>query len=69
MATELKPVTVRFNRPLGLTRFHGGMDGPCLQLTPTRPDRDYFAVTKEQALELAIALIEFANGTRAEQED
>ncbi len=61
MSTEMKP-TKHFT----LTRFFGGTErGVCLQLT----DREravnppYFSLTKSDALELAAALVQFANDT------
>ena len=78
MATELKPTPYR-NGTLRLTQFCGPRpasfndrsDRRCLQLTAVDAlgglDKSgYVALTKEQALSLAAALVEFANGTREE---
>ena len=62
MATELKPVEDR-NGTVKLTRFAG--EGRCLQVTPVF-GKEFVSLTKSQALELAVALVEFANGTREE---
>ena len=68
MATELKTVNDR-NGEVTLTQFAGGEDGTCLQITGGEGTLNGFvSVTKEQALELAVALIEFANGTRESEE-
>jgi hypothetical protein len=67
MANELKGVNV-LNGKVGLTRYWGGVaNGVCVQLSPPRVANsigDYASLTREQTLELAIALIEAANGTR-----
>lgn len=75
MATELKS-TVCMAGEVPVTRFYGGSEqGTCLQLSFPRPqcekDRPdygwwYATFTKEQALDVAAALIEFANDKREE---
>ncbi len=63
MSTELKGVTDR-NGTVSVTRFFGGNDeGRCVQLTP-QFGVGFVSLTKAQALELAVALVEFANDTR-----
>lgn len=68
MATELKGTT-----NFTLTQFSGGDRGRCLQVTsnlqPRGGDkeiwqRDYVQLTKEDAIELAIALIEWSHDKR-----
>jgi hypothetical protein len=61
-----------------MTRFFGGdLDGKCVQLTFKKPEKErnrsdfgywYLQLTKSQALEMAAALVEFANNTREEAE-
>jgi hypothetical protein len=53
-----------------LTRYFGGKErGACLQVTPPGGSMTpYLSLTKEQALDLAVALVEFANGKREENE-
>lgn len=67
MSTELKG-TESINGQVMLTRYFGGAErGACLQVTPPGGERTpYLSLTKEQALELAVALVEFANGKREE---
>lgn len=69
MATELKPAA-----GLSLTSLNGGVKrGPCLQLTaPFHKDKApghlcHLELRKDQAVELAHALLEFALGTRPEE--
>ena len=64
MATELKPVEDR-NGAVSLTRF-AGTEGRCVQVTP-QFGKEFLSLTKAQALELAVALVEFANDTREEE--
>lgn len=72
MATELKSAA-----KLSMTRFWGGKDqGHCLQLTQRFGDHHakvgdsrYVCLRRDQAVELAHALLEFAMGTRPESED
>ncbi len=67
MSTELKGTTDR-NGAVQLTRF-ATAEGPCLQVTGNEGKLNGFvSLTKAQALELAVALVEFANGTREEDE-
>lgn len=70
MSTELKG-TESVNGQVMLTRYYGGAErGTCLQVTPPASNRTpYLSLTKEQALELAVALVEFANGKREEYYD
>ena len=66
MATDLKGTTAR-NTPVSLTQFCGtNEEGLCLQLTPSWNTR-FVSLTKEQALELASALNEWAAGVREEE--
>lgn len=77
MSTQLKGVTGRTGE-VSMVRFFGGKeDGSCVQLTFKKPEEErnrpdfgywYLQMNKEQALELATALVEFANGTREEDE-
>jgi hypothetical protein len=65
MATELKGTTAR-NGKVSVTRFSGRTDeGRCVQLTPEFGET-FLSLDKPQALELAEALLQFANGTREE---
>jgi len=64
MSTELKGVYSIGDQVL-LTRYWGGVeDGTCIQLTPQFGD--YILLTKTQALDLALALVEFAKDKREE---
>lgn len=67
MSTELKG-TESINGRVMLTLYFGGTErGACLQVTPPGGSMTpYLALTKEQALDLAVALVEFANGKREE---
>ena len=75
MSTELQGIEGLTGDVL-LTSYFGGVDkGNCLQLTFQKPEfeRDnpdfgwwYLQLTKDQARELAVALNEYADGTRAE---
>lgn len=69
MSTELKGVDSLYGN-VQLTRYWSGVEyASCLQVTPPGGTRTpYLALTKGQALDLAIALIEFANGMREEIE-
>jgi hypothetical protein len=69
MSTQLKG-TESINGQVMLNRYFGGVDfGACLQVTPPGGERTpYLSLTKEQALDLAVALVEFANGKREENE-
>jgi len=69
MSTELKP-TKSVNGNVMLTRYFGGTErGTCLQVTPPGGSMTpYLSLTKEQALDLAVALVEFANGKREEDD-
>jgi hypothetical protein len=67
MSTELKG-TESINGEVMLTRYYGGASrGACLQVTPPGGSMTpYLSLTKEQAMDMAVALIEFANGKREE---
>jgi hypothetical protein len=69
MSTQLKG-TESINGEIMLTRYYGGASrGGCLQVTPPGGSMTpYLSLTKSQALELAAALVEFANDTREEAE-
>ena len=78
MSTELKGVTGRTGE-VSMTRFFGGNeDGTSVQLTFKKPEEErnrydfgywYLQLNKKQALEMAAALVEFANDTREEVYD
>ena len=64
MSTELKGVACVDDHVL-FTKYYGGIhNGVCLQITP-RFD-NYILLTKTQALNLALALIEFTKDIREE---
>jgi len=69
MSTDLKG-TESINGQVMLTRYFGGTErGACLQVTPPGGySTPYLSLTKEQALDLAVALVEFANGKREEDD-
>jgi hypothetical protein len=77
MSTQLKGVN-GLTGEVSMVRFFGGKDqGACVQLTFQKPETErnrpdfgwwYLQLNKEQALEMAAALVEFANGTREEAE-
>jgi hypothetical protein len=69
MSTELKGID-SINGRVMLTRYFGGTQyGACLQVTPPGGSMTpYLSLSKEQALDLAVALVEFANGKREEDE-
>ena len=63
MSTQLEGTTDR-NGEVTLTQF-SGKEGLCLQVQGNEGTLNGFvSVNKKQALELAVALIEWANGTR-----
>ena len=78
MSTQLKGVTGRTSE-VSMTRFFGGKeDGVSVQLTFKKPEEErnrpdfgywYLQMNKKQALELAAALVEFANDTREEVDE
>ena len=78
MSTELKGVTAKTGE-VSMVRYAGSMDeGTCVQLTFKKPESErnrpdfgywYLQMNKKQALELAAALVEFANDTREEAND
>ena len=67
MSADLKG-TDSINGEVMLTAYYGGASrGKCLQVTPPGgSSTPYLSLTKEQALDLAAALVEFANGKREE---
>jgi hypothetical protein len=77
MSTQLKGVTGKTGE-VTMTRFWGGAEnGMSVQLTFNKPEYErnrpdfgywYLQMNKKQALELAAALVEFANDTREEVE-
>lgn len=69
MSTQLKG-TESINGQVMLNRYFGGTErGACLQVTPPGCSMTpYLSLTKGQALDLAVALVEFANGKREEDE-
>ena len=69
MSTELKG-TESINGQVMLTRYFGGVErGACLQVTPPGGEcTPYLSLTKEQAFELAIALIELTMDKREEDD-
>ncbi len=67
MASELKSVTDR-NGEVFITRFAAGSDGRCVQVTP-QFGVGFVSLTKSQALDLAVALVEFVNDTREVTEE
>ena len=76
MSTQLKGVEC-LTSEVSMVSYNGGKIGNCVQLTFLKPDNErgqpdfgywYLQLSKEQALELAIALNEYADGTREEDE-
>jgi hypothetical protein len=75
MSTQLKGVTAKTGE-VSMTRYWGGeQNGKSVQLTFKKPEEErnrpdfgywYLQMNKKQALEMAAALIEFANDTREE---
>lgn len=78
MSTNLKGVTCKTGE-VSMTRYFGGyLEGKCVQLTFKKPESErdcpdygywYLQLSKADALELASALVEFANDTREEVYD
>jgi hypothetical protein len=75
MSTQIKGVTGRTGDVSMVSFFGGKEDGTCVQMTFKKPEEArnksdfgfwYLQLTKEQALEMAVALVQFANGTREE---
>jgi len=66
MSTELKGVACIGGHILFNSYYGGSRNGMCLQLTPH--NRNYIQLTKTQALNLALALIEFHKDIREEIE-
>ena len=70
MSTQLKGTTNHH-----ITRFWGGTErGQCIQVTSSKFSFDrnqpgFIHVTKDEALELAEALLQFVNGTRPEGDE
>ena len=78
MSTQLKGVTGQTGEVSMVSYFGGAETGKCVQLTFRKPEKEsgkpdygwwYLQLNKEQALELAAALVEFANDTREEVYD
>jgi hypothetical protein len=77
MSTQLKGVTAKTGE-VSMTRYWGGeSNGVSVQLTFNKPEEErerydfgrwYLQMNKKQALELAAALVEFANDARDEVE-
>ena len=69
MSTQLKG-TESINGEVMLNRYYGGAsNGRCLQVTPPGgSSTPYLSLTEGQALDLAVALVEFATGKREEDE-
>ena len=82
MSTDFKG-TECLTGKLSMVGYSGGDKGYCVQLTFNKPSDLYgekhcnfsndmgawfLNLNKEQALDLAVALVEFANGKRAEAE-
>ena len=77
MSTQLKGVTAKTGE-VSMTRYQGGeQNGKSVQLTFKKPEEErnrsdfgywYLQMSKAQALELAAALVEFANDAREEAE-
>lgn len=74
MSTQLKGVTGKTGE-ISMTSFSGGCHGMSVQLTFKKPEEErncpdfgywYLQLTKSQALEMAAALVEFANDAREE---
>ena len=75
MSTQLKGVTAKTG-DVTMTRYWGGeQNGVSVQMTFKKPEEErnrsdfgywYLQLTKSQALEMAAALVEFANDTREE---
>lgn len=78
MSTQLKGVTAKTGE-VSMVRFYGGeQNGVSVQLTFQKPESErnrpdfgywYLQMNKQQALELAAALVEFANDAREEVEE
>ena len=76
MSTQLKGVTAKTGE-VSMTRYWGGeQHGVSVQMTFKKPEEErnrsdfdywYLQMTKSQALEMAAALVEFANDTREEE--
>jgi hypothetical protein len=77
MSTQLKGVTAKTGE-VSMVRYWGGeQSGVSVQLTFKKPESErnrpdfgywYLQMNKSQALELAAALVEFANDAREEAE-
>lgn len=78
MSTQLKGVTAKTGE-VSMVRYWGGeQNGMSVQLTFKKPEEEhnrpdfgywYLQMNKQQALELAAALVEFANDAREEVEE
>lgn len=77
MSTQLKGVNAKTGE-VSMVRYWGGeQNGVSVQLTFNKPESErnrpdfgywYLQMNKKQALEMAAALVEFANDTREEAE-
>ena len=76
MSTQLKGVTGQTGEVSMTSYFGGEENGKSVQLTFKKPESErdrsdfgywYLQLTKSQALEMAAALVEFANDTREEE--
>ncbi len=78
MSTQLKPVN-GLTGEVSMVSFFGGTEkGKCVQFTFLKPENEknkpdfgywYLQLDKKQALEMAAALVEFANDFREEVYD
>lgn len=78
MSTQLKGVTGQSGE-VSMVSYSGGVEnGNCVQLTFKKPEEErnrpdfgywYLQLSKQQALEMAAALVEFANDAREEVYD
>lgn len=69
MSTDLKPVEDRNGR-VSMTQFYGGTnDGTCLQITSSTADHPYISLTKDQAMDLAFAILDWVGGRRPKEDE
>lgn len=78
MSTQLKPVNGLTGEVSMVSYYGGSVKGKCVQFTFRKPEYErnkpdfgywYLQLDKKQALEMAAALVEFANDTREEVYD